>query len=114
MNENLVILIGNATADAVSKETVNNSIRTSFSLATNRTWLNSKWERQESVNFFPIVCWARVWEIARDRIKKWNKVYVKWHLEQRQWIDDEWHKHNITEVIADTIIDHWRNDNRQD
>ncbi len=104
---NKVQLIGNLTADPEIKQTPNGQFVANFSIATNRTWKDTSWTKQEQVEFHNVVLWWRLAEIAQQYIKKWKKVYIEWRLQTRNWEDQTWVKRYKTEVVWENLIMLW-------
>lgn len=101
---NKVQLIGNMTADAEVKETPSGIKVAAFSIATNKTWKDDEWNKQESVQFHNIVAWRWLAEVIEKYTEKGKKLYIEWELNTRSWEDSEWVKRYKTEVVANNII----------
>ena len=104
MDLNKAQIIGNVTQDIELKQTPNWQNVTSFSVATNRTWTDASWNRQEQTEFHNIVLWWKLAEIAWQYIKKWNKVYIEWRLQTRNWEAQDWTKRYRTEIVGENLI----------
>jgi single-strand DNA-binding protein len=104
MDLNKAQIIGNVTQDIELKQTPNWQNVTSFSVATNRTWTDASWNRQEQTEFHNVVLWWKLAEIAWQYIKKWNKVYIEWRLQTRNWEAQDWTKRYRTEIVWENLI----------
>jgi single-strand DNA-binding protein len=80
---------------------------TSFSVATNRNWTDWNWNKQDQTEFHNIVLWWKLAEIASEYLKKWQKVYVEWRLQTRDWEAQDGSKRYLTEIIWENIILLW-------
>jgi len=101
---NKVILIGNIGRDPDLRQTDNGSAITTFSLATNTTWVNREGTRNERTEWHNIVAWNRLAEICHQIIRKGDQVYIEGRLRTRTWIDESEERHHKTEVIAEQMI----------
>lgn len=107
MDLNKVQIIGNNTKDIELKTTPNGMNVTSFSVATNRNWTDWNWNKQDQTEFHNIVLWWKLAEIASEYLKKWQKVYVEWRLQTRDWEAQDGSKRYLTEIIWENIILLW-------
>ena len=101
---NKVQLIGNVTMEPEVKQTPNGQFVANFNLATNRTWKDSSWMKQEQSEFHSIVIWGKLAEIVQQYVQKGKKVYIEWRLQTRNWEDQAGQKRYKTEIVADNII----------
>ena len=101
---NKVILIGNIGRDPDLRQTDNGSAITTFSLATNTTWVNREGTRNERTEWHNIVAWNRLAEICHQIIRKGDQVYIEGRLRTRTWIDESEERHHKTEIIAEQMI----------
>ena len=108
MDLNKVQIIWNITQDIELRQTPNWQNVTSFSIATNRFWVNKvTWERQEQTEFHNIVLWAKLAEIADQYLKKGDKIYIEWRLQTRNWEAQDGTKRYKTEIIGENMIMLW-------
>ena len=101
---NKVILIGSLGRDPELRYTPNGKPVTSFSLATNRSWVTSNGERKDATEWFNVVAWGGLAEICSKHLRKGSRVYIEGHLQTRAWDDAEGHRHYRTEVVASELI----------
>ena len=104
MDLNKVQLIWRITQDIELKQTPNGQYVTSFSLATNRGWIDNNWMRQEQTEFHTIILWGKLAEIASQYLTKWRQVYIEWRLQTRNWEAQDWTKRYKTEIIWENLI----------
>ncbi len=101
---NKVILIGNVGRAPESKTTAGGKVVTTFSLAVNRGERAPGGEWTETADWFPIVCWEKLAEVAAEFLRKGSRVYVEGRLQTRSWEDAGGQKHNRIEVVAGDLI----------
>ena len=104
MDLNKAQVIGRITQDLELKQTPNGQNVISFSVATNRNWTDSSWNKQEQVEFHNVVLWGKLSEIANQYLKKWSKLYIEWRLQTRSWEAQDWTKRYKTEIVWDNMI----------
>ncbi|HZT96895.1 MAG TPA: single-stranded DNA-binding protein [Chloroflexota bacterium] len=101
---NKVMCIGNLGRDPEMRYMPNGNSVTNFSVATSRTWKNAEGENQEETEWFNIVAYGKLGEIANQYLSKGRKVYVEGRLRTRSWDDQtSGEKRYRTEVIAGDI-----------
>ncbi|MDI6820751.1 MAG: single-stranded DNA-binding protein [Patescibacteria group bacterium] len=103
MNLNKVFLIGRLTADPQLRTTPAGQSVASFSIATNRVWVNKQGEKQEDVQFHNVVVWGRQAEVANQFLKKGGLVLVEGRIQTRNWQDKQGQKRWTTEIICERI-----------
>ncbi len=101
---NKVQIIGNMTADPEIRETPNGQKVATFSVATNRTWKDASWVKQEEVEFHNVSAWRGLADVIESYTSKWKKVYVEWYLKTRSWDDASGVKRWKTDIVAENII----------
>src|SRR3989344_1804089 len=103
MNLNKVMLIGRLTADPQLRSTTGGSSVASFSIATNRNWIDKSGARQEEVQFHNIVLWGRQAEVASQYLKKGGLVFIEGRLQTRSWQDNQGQPRKTTEVVGERM-----------
>lgn len=103
MNLNKVMLIGRLTADPQLRSTTGGSSVASFSVATNRNWVDKSGTRQEEVQFHNIVLWGRQAEVASQYLKKGGLVFIEGRLQTRSWQDNQGQARKTTEVVGERM-----------
>jgi single-strand DNA-binding protein len=101
---NKVMLIGRLGRDPEMRYTPTGKPVTSFSVATNRTWVTADGERHEATEWFNVVAWRELAEICHQFLSKGSKVYIEGRLQTRSWQTPDGQKHYRTEVVADEMI----------
>lgn len=101
---NKVLLIGNLTVDPELRYTPQGTAVATFSVATNRNWIDQTGQPQEAVEFTRCVAWAKLAEVCSQILKKGRKVYVEGRLQTREWEAQDKTKRRTTEVIIENMI----------
>ena len=104
MDLNKVQLIWNITQDIELRQTPNGQKVTTLTIATNRTWVDASWNKQEQAEFHNVVLWWKLAEIAAQYLSKWKKVYIEWRLQTRSWEAQDGTKRYRTEIIWENMI----------
>ena len=100
---NKVLLIGNLGSDPETRFTPSGAQVANFSLATSESWNDKNGQRQERTEWHRIVLWQRLAEIAGQYLKKGSKIYIEGKLQTRSWEDQQGHKRQATEIVANTM-----------
>ena len=98
---NHVVLIGRLTGDPELRYTPNGVAVTNFRIAVDRTFSNSKGERE--VDFIPIVVWQKQAENCANYLKKGQMVAVEGRLQVRSYEAKDGQKRWVTEVYANNV-----------
>lgn len=101
---NKVMLIGNLTRDPELRYTPQGTAVCSFSIATNRDWVDQSGQRQEEVMFHNVVAWSKLAEICGQLLYKGRKVYVEGRLSTRSWTAPDNTERRATEVVIEEMI----------
>lgn len=101
---NKVIIIGNLTRDPELRYTPSGTAVCSFSIATNRDWVDSNGQKQEEVEFHRVVSWNKLAEICSQLLNKGRKVYVEGRLQTRTWQGQDGQERQTTEVVINEMI----------
>ncbi len=104
MDLNKAQVIGRITQDLELKQTPNGQNVLSFSLATNRNWVDWSWNKQEQVEFHNIVLWGKLAEIAMQYCGKWRRVFIEGRLQTRTWEAQDGTKRYKTEIVWENMI----------
>ena len=99
---NQAIVMGNLTRDPELRNTSSGQQVASFSVATNRTWVDGSGERKEAVEYHEIVAWGKLGELAAQYLAKGRKVMVVGRLQTQSWEKDGV-KRSRTEIVASDI-----------
>ncbi len=84
---NKVLLMGNLTRDPDLRYTAGGTPVATFTVATNRTYVDSSNNKVESAEFTNVVAWAKLAEICSKLLKKGTKVFVEGRLQTSKWND---------------------------
>lgn len=101
MNLNKAMILGNLTRDPESRTTPSGQTVTSFSVATNRFFVDQQKQKQQKVEFHNIVAWGRLGEICAQYLKRGQLVFVEGRIETRSWEGTDGVKKFRTEIVAE-------------
>lgn len=102
---NKVMLIGNLTKDPVVRYTGKGTAVASFSIATNRTWVDpSSNEKVDDVEFHNLVVWNKLAEVVEQYMKKGDKGYFEGRLQTRKWQGEDGNDRYSTEVVVENLV----------
>ncbi len=97
-------LIGNLTRDPELRTTPSGQSVVSFTIATNRSWVNPTGEKQDAVEYTDVVAWGKLAELISQYLVKGRRVWLEGRLQTRSWEGPDGSKRYKTEVIASNII----------
>lgn len=101
---NKVLLIGNLSQDPELRYTPQGTAVCTFSIATNRSWIDQSGQLQEVAEFTRCVAWTKLAELCSKLLAKGKKVYVEGRLQTRTWEGQDHTKRYTTEVVIDNMI----------
>ena len=101
---NRVQIIGNLGRDPEMRFTQGGTPVTNFSVAVSRSWQSREGELREETEWFRVVAWTRLAEIANEYLRRGSKVYVEGRLATRTWQDREGNDRTTTELVAQEMI----------
>lgn len=101
---NKVMIIGNVGRDPELRYTTSGKPVATFSVATNRLRKDEDGQPQEETEWFNLVTWGRLAEIAHQYLVKGRKVYAEGRLQTRSWEDAEGQTRYRTEVVVDQML----------
>lgn len=104
MDLNKAQIIWRMTSSIELKTTPNGQNVTSFSVATNRTWVDWSGMKQEQAEFHNVVLWWKLAEIASQYLQKWKRVFIEWRLQTRAWDAQDGSKRYKTEIVWENMI----------
>lgn len=104
MDLNKVQIIWNVTKDIELKQTPTGQHVCSFSIATNRTWLDASGIKQEVAEFHNIVLWGKLAEISEKYFHKGMKIYIEGRLQTKVWEWPDGTKRYKTEIVWESVI----------
>lgn len=97
-------LIGNITQTPELKQTNTGKNVVSFSIATNRTYIDSAGQKVSEADFHNVVAWGKLAEIISQYCQKGQKLFIEGRMQTRSWDDPEGKKHYKMEIVADNMI----------
>ena len=97
---NKVMIIGNVGRDPEMRYLPNGTPVTTFTVAVNRRYSTPDGERKEETEWFNVVLWRQLAEIANQYVTKGRTVYVEGRLQTRSWEGQDGQKRYRTEVVA--------------
>jgi single-strand DNA-binding protein len=102
---NQVTIMGNLTKDPVLKYTPSGVAVISFSMATNRSWLDkTTGEKKEDVQYHNIVFWQKSAEVISQYVFKGNSLLIQGRLQTRSWDDQQsGTKRYTTEIVGEAF-----------
>ena len=74
-----------------------------FSLAVNERWKDAAGASRERVEWFQIVCFARLAEVCGEYLNKGRHIYLEGRLQTRKWKGPEGEKRTTIEVVANQM-----------
>jgi single-strand DNA-binding protein len=100
---NKIMIIGNVGKDPEIK-LINSNTIANFSIATSSSWKDKNTgEKKEETEWFNIVIYGKLAEIAGQYVKAGDKLYVEGKLKTRKWTDKDGVEKYKTEVIVDVM-----------
>lgn len=107
---NFVFLTGRVGADPEIKYFEGDNAVANFSLATSSSYKNKSGEKVEKTQWHKIVAWRHLAKLAENYIKKGTYITVSGSIEYRSYEDQNGVKKYITEIVADAVKFHGKND----
>lgn len=101
---NKVMIIGNVGTDPEMRYTASGNARTTFRVATNRSYMTPSGERKEETDWFTVVAWNKLAETCSQFLQKGRRVYVEGRLQNRSWDTPDGQKRFMTEIVASTVL----------
>jgi single-strand DNA-binding protein len=101
---NKVMLIGNLVRDPEMRYTPSGTAVATFSVASNRDWVDANGQKQEDTEFTRCVAWSKLAEICSQILSKGRKVYVEGRLQTRKWQGQDGQDKYTTEVVVNEMI----------
>ena len=99
-----MMIIGDLGRDPEMKYTSSGKSITTFSVATNRSWVTSSGDRKTETEWFRVVAWGSLAEICYKHLSKSQKVYIEGRLQTHTWEDENNNKHSNVEIVAKEMI----------
>jgi len=101
MSINKVILVGNVGQDPEIRTTQDGREIANFSLATSESWKDkNSGEKKDKTEWHRIVIFSQgLVGIAKNYVKKGNKLYIEGALQSRKWTDNQGNEKTTTEIV---------------
>ena len=99
---NKVIIVGHLGARPEGRYTSSGKPITSFSIATNESWLQGG-EQINKTEWHNIVAWEKLADFAQEYLYKGQLVCVEGKLSSRSWKDKDNKNIKITEIVCSNI-----------
>lgn len=103
MNLNKALIIGNLTRDPEIRTLPSGKSVVSFSVATNRTWVNQAGEKQQEVQFHNIVSFGKQAEVIKQYLTKGSMIFIEGRIQTRTWDAQDGAKRSRTEIVIDNF-----------
>jgi len=101
---NKIMLIGNLGRDPEMRFTPSGKPVTDFTLAVNRRRRSPEGDNVDETEWFRIVCWDRLAEIADQYLSKGTQVYVEGRFQSRRYTGNDGTERTSNEVIVNELI----------
>ena len=100
---NKVILVGHIGNKPEGRYTPSGMSTSSFSLATNESWIDSENEKQERTEWHNIVAWNKLADFATQYLQKGQLIYIEGRMQTRTYKDKEDIQRRVTEIVSTAI-----------
>jgi single-strand DNA-binding protein len=101
---NKAMIVGFVEREPEKRYTSRGQAVTSFAVSTSRRWMTSAGEARESSDWFQVVAWGKLAEIASQRLHRSRRIFAEGHLQTRSWDDSGGHRRFRTEIVATRLI----------
>ena len=100
---NKAFVYGNLTRDPELRNLPSGAAVCTFSVATNRVWMDKDRNKQEQVEFHNIVVFGRQAETTAQYLRKGSAVLIEGRIVTRSWDAQDGTKKYRTEIVADRV-----------
>ncbi len=97
-------IIGNLGRDPEMRYTQGGQAVTNFTVAVNRTRRDQDGTTSEDTEWFRVVCFDKLGEIADQYLRKGGQVYVEGRLQSRKYSDRDGIERTVVEVVAGDLV----------
>ena len=101
---NRVQIIGNLGRDPELRFTQDGTPVANFTVAVNETWRSRGGEQRERTEWFRVVAWSQLAEIANQYLRRGRQVFIDGRLQTREWKDREGNDRTSTELVVRDMI----------
>jgi len=100
---NTVILMGTLGKDVELTTTPNGVSVAKTSMATNKSYKNKEWVRQDQTTWHNLVAWNHTAKFLAQYFKKGSKALITWEISNRSYEAKDWGTRYVSEVIVNQI-----------
>ncbi len=101
---NRVQIIGNLGRDPELRFTQDGTPVANFTVAVNESWRSRGGEQRERTEWFRVVAWNQLAEIANQYLRRGRQVFIEGRLQTREWQDREGNDRTTTELVVRDMI----------
>ncbi len=101
---NKVVLMGRLGKDPEMRRLQSGAAMTTFTLATDESWLDRNGQRVEHTEWHRVVTFQRQAENCAQHLFRGSLVYVEGSIQTRKWQDQQGQTRYVTEVKAQRVI----------
>jgi len=101
---NRILIIGNLGGEPEVRMTPGGTKVANLRVATNERWTDRNGQAQEHTEWFSVVLYGRVAEIAEKYLHKGSRVFIEGTIRTRKWQDREGKDRYTTEVRAFNLL----------
>jgi len=101
---NKAMIIGFVEREPEMRHTAGGQAVSSFGVSTSRRWTTSSGQSRESTEWFHLVAWGKLAELASRRLRRNQRIYAEGHIQTRCWEDTNGQRCCLTEFVASKLI----------
>ena len=101
---NKITLIGHVGTKPEARYTQNSLSTSTFSLATNESWIGADNRKHEHTEWHSIVAWHKLADFCVKYLNKGSFIYLEGSIRTRSWEDSKKTIHKKVEIIAKNLI----------
>jgi single-strand DNA-binding protein len=101
---NSITLIGNLGKDPESKKLNNGTIFSTFSIATNEVYKNTKGDKITDTQWHNCIAWGKTAEIIKDLLKKGKEVAVRGKLTYNNYEDKNGNRRYQPQIVVSEFV----------
>jgi single-strand DNA-binding protein len=101
---NKAMIIGFVERDPEIRRTTEGQPVASFGVSTSRRWTTNSGQARESTEWFHLVVWGKLAELACRKVHKDQRIYAEGHIQTRVWEDADGQRNFLTEFVATKLI----------
>lgn len=100
---NKAMLIGRLTQTPETKAINSGQSVTTFSIATNKSWVDKSGNKKDQVEYHNIEAWGKLSEICSTYLTKGKQVFVSGRLKTQSWEDKNGIKKYKTSIVLEDM-----------